>query len=140
MVDSIDKTNIKDLIKDAEKIKDIIQPQQTITDINDRINDWEIRLSEMRGKYYDLDTDKIKNDINTAFAKQKEDFNNEINNLRKMFWIEVCIGILAILVTFIFAIKSIPNEFIVKNNLSKEDIKDIIQYTYQQQSNKKNNH
>ena len=78
MADSIDKTNTKDLLKAVEQIKDIIQTQQTITDINNRINDWEIRLSEMREKYYDLDTDKIKNDINKEFAEQKYNFNNEI--------------------------------------------------------------
>ena len=39
MADSIDKTNTKDLLKAVEQIKEIIQKQQTITDINNRIND-----------------------------------------------------------------------------------------------------
>ena len=126
-------TNTKDLIKSIDKIKKIIQTQQDITALNDRINEWEARLGELRDKYYDLNANDIKYQFNNEIQQQKNSFKDEINNLRKWFWLEIAIGILAICGTFIFAIIKIPNEFIVKNNLSKEDIKDIIQYTYQQQ-------
>ena len=96
-----------------------------ITNSIDLINS---KITELNAKYNNLSYESIKNNL------QKE--ANKI-----MIWVlgVVFIGLLSILGAFGFAFHSIPNEFVVKNNLSKEDIKEIIEYTYQQQSNQKNN-
>ena len=118
---NLKNTNTNDLLKAVEQIKDIIQTQQTITDINNRINEWEIRLSEMREKYYDLDANKIKSEIDIEIERHK---NKILSNFIIQCVIVVILGVGAIIAPIIT---------INIKTLSKEDIKDIIQYTYQQQ-------
>lgn len=120
-----------------KKPQDKIQLVEYITD-----NETKIKSNEEKEDKQSLDNELISHItnsidlINSKITELNAKYNNlteQANKITKWVLGVVFLGFIGIVATFIIAIYNIPNEFIVKNKLSKEDIKEIIQYTYQQQ-------
>ena len=120
IIDSATKGIINEKKEDKQSLD-----EELISHINKNINLINSQINELNAEYNNLSYESVNNNL----TKQANKITTWV--LRAVF-----IGLISILMTFIVAIYKIPKEFVVKNNLSKEDIKEIIQYTYQQQNDK----